>query len=255
MIINIVYNPLMPIILKNLTLAYHQHNLFQNICLTLPENSCTCLLGPSGVGKSNLLHAMAGAPMDAQTQLSGTIKTSDGKPLTNHVMLMTQQEGLLPWLEVIDNVCIGYRLRGTLTAEVILRAKDFLNRVEIQEKDWHKKPKALSGGMRQRVALVRMMMEDKPVWLMDEPFSAVDAITRYKLQNLVVKLWQGKTVLLVTHDPLEALRLGHHVYVMSGTPAKICALSLPSVALPREIDAELFVYQKHILTLLNKEGS
>jgi putative hydroxymethylpyrimidine transport system ATP-binding protein len=94
-------------------------------------------------------------------------------------------------------------------------------------------PADLSGGMRQRAALLRTLMEGRPVILMDEPFSALDALTRLKLQDLAARLVKGATVLMVTHDPLEALRLGHSIYVMTGRPAKISDALIPPGSPPR----------------------
>jgi putative hydroxymethylpyrimidine transport system ATP-binding protein len=96
------------------------------------------------------------------------------------------------------------------------------------------RPAQLSGGMRQRVALARTLMEDRPIVLMDEPFSALDAITRYRLQELAAELLAERTALLVTHDPLEALRLGHAVYVISGEPARLGPVTVPLGAPPRD---------------------
>ena len=131
---------------------------------------------------------------------------------------MGQQDNLLPWLTVLGNVGLGARLRGEPLDRD--RAEALLARVGlIPQRD--QRPATLSGGQRQRAALARTLMEDRPVVLMDEPFSALDAITRARLQVLAAQLLAGRTVLLVTHDPLEALRLGHRIHVMAGQPARI----------------------------------
>ena len=112
-------------------------------------------------------------------------------------------------------------------------------------------PATLSGGERQRAALARTLMEDRPVVLMDEPFSALDAITRARLQSLAATLLAGRTVLLVTHDPLEALRLGHRVHVMAGAPARIETPILPSGEPPRDLhDPDLMRLQGDLLARL-----
>jgi putative hydroxymethylpyrimidine transport system ATP-binding protein len=134
---------------------------------------------------------------------------------------MAQQDLLLPWLTVLDNVTLGSRLRGEKPD--FGRAHRLLAQVGLA--GWaNVRPAALSGGMSQRVALARTLMEDRPIVLMDEPFSAVDALTRLRLQTLAATLLGHRTVLLVTHDPIEALRLGHHVLIMSGRPASLQAL-------------------------------
>ncbi len=135
----------------------------------------------------------------------------DGAGLDGRIALMAQQDLLLPWLSVRDNVLLGHRLRGASRAELRrLRepAAALLARVGL-ERDADRLPGTLSGGMRQRAALARTLMEDRPIVLMDEPFSALDVVTRHRLQDLAAELLVGRTVLLVTHNPLEALRLGH----------------------------------------------
>ena len=135
---------------------------------------------------------------------------------------MAQQDLLLPWLGALDNVLLGYRLRGVSRAELKRlreRGRELLDRVGLGGREGDL-PATLSGGMRQRVALARTLMEDRPVVLMDEPFSALDAITRFRLQDLAAEMLAGRTVLLVTHSPSEAVRLGHRLYVLSGQPAR-----------------------------------
>ncbi|HET6469623.1 MAG TPA: ABC transporter ATP-binding protein [Geminicoccaceae bacterium] len=191
--------------------------LFLNLRFRLDGGRWTCLLGPSGVGKTSLLRLIVGLIDGA------LVVTDDRKGLDGRVALMAQQDLLLPWLPAVDNVLLGHRLRGVGRAELRRLgevARDLLRRVGL---DGHapKLPRELSGGMRQRVALARTLMEDRPVVLMDEPFSALDAVTRHRLQDLAAELLVGRTVLLVTHNPLEALRLGHRVWVMGGRPAQL----------------------------------
>src|SRR3990167_3924557 len=176
--------PMAPeIVLQKISFFYNQHCLFQNLDLPLPAGSCTCLLGASGIGKSSLLQIMAGFSFDQYFRVSGTIVTDDLKPLRGRIMLMTQQDGLLPWLNALDNVLLGYRLRHDLTPAITHRAIEQLLQVGLTRNDLTKKPNQLSTGMRQRIALIRTVVEDKPIWLLDEPFSALDALTRLNLQN------------------------------------------------------------------------
>lgn len=148
---------------------------------------------------------------------------------------MAQKDLLLPWLSVLKNVLLGARLRGTVSREDEATARSLIQAVGLS--DYREAlPAELSGGMRQRVALLRTLMEKRPVILMDEPFSALDAITRIRLQDLAVKLVQNATVLLVTHDPLEALRLGHHIHVMTGLPARLSPAIVPPGKPPRRLD-------------------
>jgi putative hydroxymethylpyrimidine transport system ATP-binding protein len=201
--------------LKGASLTYGADTIFSDLMLELPAGQTTCLLGPSGVGKSSLLRLIAGLSPEAE---AGSIEADDGKPLPGRIAFMDQRDLLLPWLDVLANVTLGARLRRE--APDLATARQLLDRVGLGG-DVEKKPAALSGGMRQRVALVRTLMEKRPIALLDEPFSSVDVITRNRLQDLAADLLGSKTVLLVTHDPMEALRLGHRILVLSGAPARL----------------------------------
>ncbi len=198
--------------------AYDGVALFEDLHLTLPARQWTCLLGESGVGKSTLVRLIAGLlPPDSDV----TVSCDDGLPLPGRVAYMAQQDLLLPWANVLDNVTLGARLReGRANKETQERARALLARVGLTESA-RALPATLSGGMRQRAALVRTLMENRPVVVMDEPFSALDAITRVRLQELAADLLRERTVLLVTHDPLEALRLGDRIHVLIGRPARL----------------------------------
>ena len=146
---------------------------------------------------------------------------------------MAQQDLLFPWLKVIDNVCLGARLRH--------EKKDYKKAEELLEKVGllsvkEQLPETLSGGMRQRVAIARTLYEDKPVVLMDEPFSALDAVTRATIQELAFDLLKTKTVLLVTHDPSEAARLCRRILVLKGQPAIFLPAILVEGKAPRNYD-------------------
>ena len=163
---------------------------------------------------------------------------------------MAQQDLLLPWLSLRENAMLGARLRGETSTDQVARSEDLLGRAGLSEAA-HLLPAACSGGMRQRAALVRTLMEDRPVALMDEPFSALDAITRLQLQDIAADLLTGRTVLLVTHDPLEALRLGNRVHVMTGRPARIGDAIAPDGPTPRPAsDPGLVTLQAKLLAQL-----
>jgi putative hydroxymethylpyrimidine transport system ATP-binding protein len=242
--------PLPPSVsVREVRLAFRGQPLFAGLDLTLEAGQWTCLLGPSGVGKSSLLRLIAGlAPPDA----SASILCSDGAPLRGRAAYMAQQDLLLPWLTALGNVMLGPRLRRERTHHpaTIERARSLLAQVGLAGKE-RRRPAELSGGERQRVALARTLMEDRPVVLMDEPFSALDAVTRYRLQALAAELLAGRTVLLVTHDPLEALRLGHRIHVMSGRPARLDEPLEPAGLPPRDArEGRLLQLQGELLSRL-----
>jgi putative hydroxymethylpyrimidine transport system ATP-binding protein len=184
--------------------------LFEDISLRLCGREWNCLLGPSGVGKSTILRLILGLQTDGH--FDGEITADDGAALTNRVSYMAQSDLLLPWLNVLENTCLGARLRGQTPD--IERARSLLDRVGLGA-HLDKRPASLSGGMRQRAALARTLMEDRDIVLLDEPFSALDAGTRADMQELAAKALWGKTVLLVTHDPAEAARLAHQIILLS----------------------------------------
>jgi putative hydroxymethylpyrimidine transport system ATP-binding protein len=230
-------------------LVYDGQALFDELDFALSAGHCTCLLGPSGVGKSSLLRLLAGLLPGA----ASSVTCDDGQPLAGRAAYMAQQDLLLPWLSVLDNVLLGYRLRGQpLPREA---AAALLTRIGLGDR-LTARPDALSGGMRQRVALARTLIEDRPVILMDEPFSALDAVTRIKLQTLAAALLRGRTVLLVTHDPLEALRLGHRIHVMTGRPARLSPALEPPGATPRDVaDPEVLRLQGELLKHLAEDSA
>ena len=205
--------------------------LFRDLALDLDAGAWSCLLGASGVGKTSLLRLLAGLARPTR----GEITASDGLALAGRVAYMAQQDLLLPWLSVLENVRLGPRLRGEGRRAREPEARAMLARVGLADHA-RRLPATLSGGERQRVALARTLLEERPVVLMDEPFAALDALTRHRLQALAAGLLVDRTVLLVTHDPLEALRLGHRVLVLTGQPASPDAPLLPPGQPPRAPD-------------------
>ncbi|MDO6587203.1 ATP-binding cassette domain-containing protein [Salipiger sp. 1_MG-2023] len=218
--------------------------LFGPVTLDAPAGAWTCLLGPSGVGKSSILRLLAG--LGEGVVFDGRLGADDGQPLTGRVALMAQGDLLLPWLDLVGNVTLGARLRGAPADK--MRAAELLRRVGLAAHT-SKRPDALSGGQRQRVALARTLMEDRPVVLLDEPFSALDARARAQMQDLAAALLAGRTVLHVTHDTLEAARLGEQVLLM--TEQGMRSIAPPAAPAPRPHDAcETLVFQGHLQRLL-----
>lgn len=199
-------------------------SIFSHLDLTLKPQSWTCLLGASGVGKSTVLRLFAG--------LAEGVRFHGELSDPGRVAMMAQQDLLMPWLSVLDNVLLGARLRGTRPDHDLARNR--LAQVGLADHA-DKQPSALSGGQRQRVALARTLMEDRAVVLLDEPFSALDALTRAQMQELTAELLDRRTVLLVTHDPNEAARLGETILIM--TPTGLMEIAAPTSPIPRDIHA------------------
>lgn len=217
--------------------------LTARIALRCPVGSWTCLLGPSGVGKSTLLRCITG--IGGAVRWDGTL---DGAS-PGSVAFMAQDPLLLPWRSALGNVLVGAALRGE--AEDTARARALLAEVGLADRA-EAAPQTLSGGERQRVALARTLMEDRPVVLLDEPFSALDARTRAQMQDLAARLLRGRTVLMVTHDPAEAARLGEALWLLHSNG--LTPLDPPPGPPPRAHDApEVLAAQGALFRLLLEE--
>ena len=164
--------------------------------------------------------------------------------------------GLYPWLSIVDNVQLQAVLFGRKSAKTTEKAKMLLEKVGMAA-HWHKPCSQLSGGQKQRVALARTLMQEADLILLDEPFSALDAISRHQLQDLALELLEDKSVLLVTHDPQEALRLSHRIFVLRSPETHQTALSaviLPEGNAPRELhQANLWALQQQLVRELGGE--
>ncbi len=193
------------------------------LTLQVADGEPVAIIGPSGCGKSTLLLALAGlVPVDAGELLVG------GEPVRSprrRTALILQDFGLLPWKTVAHNAALGLEVRGVPTEERRRVVGEALERLGIAEfADAY--PGELSGGMQQRLALARALALDADLLLMDEPLSALDALTREDLQNLLLEMWRqrGHTVLLVTHSIEEAVFLGRRVVVLSPRPGRVAAI-------------------------------
>jgi NitT/TauT family transport system ATP-binding protein len=204
-----------------------------DINLEIPRGQFTCLLGPSGCGKSTLLNAIAGF----SPPTSGAI-TADGKPVTEPGPdrgMVFQEYALFPWMTVEDNIGFGLQIKGVGKLEISQRVDALLAMLSLS--DFRQRfPKDLSGGMRQRVAIARVLALDSPIMLMDEPFGALDALTRRNLQDELLRIWAElkKTIIFVTHSIEEAIYLADRIVVMTYRPGTVKRDII--VELPRERD-------------------
>ncbi len=197
--------------------------------LSVQRGEFVCLVGASGCGKSTLLSLLAGLTQPT----SGTVELA-----TERSALMFQDATLMPWLTVGENVALALRLRGVPRAERADHVADLLGLVRLAGLQ-KKRPHELSGGMRQRVSLARMLAQQADLVLMDEPFGALDAMTRDAMHDELERLWleHDLTVLFVTHNVREAVRLGDRVVLLSSSPGRVkseYAIDLPR---PRRIDS------------------
>ena len=206
--------------------SYDQKLILGGIDLDVSAGDFVCLLGQSGCGKSTFLRLLAGLEQPD----SGRILI-DRQPLRGAGLdrgMVFQDYGLFPWMSAGENISIALKQKfkdmpkAERKAEALRRLAD----VELDESCFHKYPKELSGGMRQRCAIARAFAIDPPILLMDEPFGALDAVTRARLQDLVLELWakeqeRRKTIFFVTHDVDEALLLATHIFVFGQSPSRI----------------------------------
>ncbi len=223
------------------------------IDLEIEPGAFVCLLGPSGCGKSTLLNAIAGFARPTR----GTV-LAGGRPVTGpgpDRAMVFQEYALFPWMTVEANVAFGLELRKEPRAAVRARVDALLRQLGLAEfRD--RFPKDLSGGMRQRVAIARVLAIDPPMLLMDEPFGALDALTRRNLQDELLRLWAElrKTVIFVTHGIEEALYLADRVVVMTYRPGRV--KRIVPVALPRPRDtaaAEFNQLKREVSRLVMEE--
>jgi NitT/TauT family transport system ATP-binding protein len=227
----------------------------REIDLSVERGQFVCLLGPSGCGKSTLLNAIAGflRPTSGRVLVDGAPVTGPGPDRG----MVFQEYALFPWMTVAANTAFGLRVKGLGRADARRRTGELLGRLGLADFA-DRYPKDLSGGMRQRVAIARILAIDPPILLMDEPFGALDALTRRSLQDQFLELWSGlgKTIVFVTHSIDESLYLADRIVVMTYRPGTIrrdLSVDLPRPrdpsspafnALKRELD-ELVMTEQH----------
>lgn len=220
---------------RNLGLHYSGGPLvLDQVDIKVCRGEIVCIIGPSGCGKSTLLNLIAGTVAVTAGEI-----LCFGRPITGlnrHVTYMTQKDTLLPWRTALDNAALPLEIKRVPKQERHRQAREAMERVGIADGE-NRRPHELSGGMRSRVMLARALLSDAEIMLMDEPFAAVDALRRLRLQQLLLEVWQmtHRTIMYVTHDLNEAIGLGHRVIVLSSNPGTIILERSIAVRQPRDL--------------------
>jgi sulfonate transport system ATP-binding protein len=224
-----------------------------NVSLNVLEGEFVCLVGPSGCGKSTLLNIIAGLEKPDRGQV-----LADGQPVngaTGGRMMMFQEAALFPWLDVLGNVMFGLKLKRGLSRKDRREVAKFFLKLVGLENFRYANIHELSGGMRQRAALARALAPNPRVLLMDEPFAALDALTREQLYGDLQQIWQRhrKTIVFVTHNVREAVCLGDRVVLFSPQPGRIQEQFQIDLPRPRDINSvELAKYSTEIMRALKR---
>lgn len=213
--------------IRNLSFSYQNDGklILKDIDMEVNAGEFVCLLGQSGCGKSTFLRLLAGLETPTTGEILRGQQPVKGASLEQGVVF--QDYGLFPWMTAGENIMLALRQRFPTRDKKTLKqiALDKLREVGLDEAVYHKLPKELSGGMKQRCAIAQVFGVDPPVLLMDEPFGALDAVTRARLQDLVLELWSKqepkKTVFFVTHDVDEAILLANRIVVFGQSPSNI----------------------------------
>ena len=217
---------------SGLSIAFGATRALDRVSLTVNDGEFVSIVGPSGCGKSTMLNVIAGLldPAEGSTHVAGI----DGNGAGSRIGYMFQKDTLLPWATALENVCLPMDVKG---ARDWHKARALIQLVDLTGFEAHY-PRQLSGGMRKRVQLARLLAQDPEVLLMDEPFGALDAQTRLIIQEEFLKIWerQRKTVLFVTHDLQEAIALSDRVVLISARPGRIKATYTVDLPRPRQIE-------------------
>jgi NitT/TauT family transport system ATP-binding protein len=192
----------------------------KDINLEIPQGQFVCLLGPSGCGKSTLLNAIAGFSLPSSGEITADAQLVTG-PGPERGMVF-QEYALFPWMTVEKNIAFGLEIKGMAKSQIDSTVDKLLQMLSLSDFR-HRFPKDLSGGMRQRVAIARVLALDSPIMLMDEPFGALDALTRRNLQDELLRIWAElkKTIIFVTHSIEEAIYMADRIVVMTYRPGTV----------------------------------
>ncbi len=247
---------------KSYAVDGHQEPVLDSISLAVNSGEFVSIIGPSGCGKSTLLNIIAGLDQpDAGTvQLDEELDQNPTSDRLGRIGYMQQKDLLLPWRTVLDNAVLGLELQGVPRRQARQRALELTELFGLKGFEYQY-PFALSGGMRQRAAFLRTMMLDQGVMLLDEPFGALDALTRVQMQEWLMDLWGNlrKTIILITHDVDEAILLSDRVYVLTARPGR--TKMIMDVDLPRPRSYQLITEQPftqlkgQLLASLREESS
>ena len=222
------------------------------------EGEFVSIIGPSGCGKSTLLNIIAG--LDTPTSGSVTLHGSLSRQRLGSVGYMQQKDLLMPWRSVLDNAILGLELQGVSKGAASSRARQHLGRFGLEGFE-NAFPHELSGGMRQRAAFLRTVLADQEVFLLDEPFGALDALNRAQIHQWVTRLWESmqKTIILVTHDVDEAILLSDRVYVMTARPGTMKMVQRVELERPRSVDVlstpEFMAMKSTLLSSIREEAT
>lgn len=239
---------------ENITHRYEKINIIEDINLTLKEGEIVSLLGVSGVGKTTLFHALSGVlvPTSGSVFLEGVEIT--GQP--GKISYMLQKDMLLPYFTIEDNIAMPLRIRGVSKKEARKQIQVHLKEFGL-EGTGKKYPTQLSGGMRQRAAFLRTYLFSGKVALLDEPFSALDAITKSELHSWYLTMMNRlqMSAIFITHDIDEAILLSDRIYIMSGQPGRLTSEITIQEPKPRAVDfnvsKKFMDYKKQVLLLLS----
>jgi len=222
------------IIIRNLSKTFYLKDktaeVLKNINIDVKENEFLVLLGPGQCGKTVLLNILA----DLDKQTEGKVEFTDGRPKMGDLGIVFQKYALFPWKTVMGNVEMNQKLKGTNKETRQKSAQEYIDLVGLQgfEKAL---PQQLSGGMKQRVGIARAYASESDIMLMDEPFGALDAQTRYSMEDEILKIWEKKkrTVIFVTNNVEEAIYLGDRIILLGGSPTSVKNEYVPDMARPR----------------------